>query len=115
MLKARKLSGRLPGTFNFVNNHVKKPSIRTEKFRQMRGGKQVLTLQERKHEHKIVLGSVINGTYIIMIIETMKSDLTKNCNIAILAKQKWKVEVGDSKKLSLILPVRKPIVKVYNS
>lgn len=47
------------------------------------GRKQVLTLgipkslQERKRKYNTVLGSVINGTYIIIIIETPKSDLTK--------------------------------------
>lgn len=87
-MKAGKLSDKLSGTFNFVSNHVKKPNLGKQGRKQ-----QLLTLgiskslQERKHKCNTVFGSTINSIYISIIIEILKSDLTKTCSIAVLAER----------------------------
>ena len=49
---------------------------------------QLLTLviskhfQERKHNYYIVLGFAMNSIYILIIISTLKTDLTKNFSMA---------------------------------
>lgn len=40
--EARKLSGKLSDTFNYMYSHIKKPSIRIETFKQM-GEKRTIT------------------------------------------------------------------------
>lgn len=50
--------------------------------------------------------------YITIIIEKLKWDFTKNCNIAILAEKEIGSRGGRQQKK---LPIRKPIVKVYSS
>lgn len=58
------LKGELSHTFNYVNNHVKKPSIRTKTFIELspEAAVQLLTLviskclQGRKHNYNTILG-----------------------------------------------------------